>query len=88
MANKTTEIELIGIRIAATIGDRLPLTANNRPTILYKNEITKLIFITVIVLCESCMNLGKRLNFSASRIPSQAGENTLMFSEIAIPTLL
>jgi hypothetical protein len=34
---------LKGIRIAATIGDIVPVTAKLSPTILYKREITKLI---------------------------------------------
>lgn len=47
---KTTEIELIGINIAATMGDRFPVTANNNPIILYKKDITKLILMIDMVL--------------------------------------
>lgn len=34
VTNITTEMELIGINIAAMIGDKLPVTANNKPIIL------------------------------------------------------
>jgi hypothetical protein len=39
LAKVTTEIELNGIRIAATTGESKPCTANDNPTILYRNEI-------------------------------------------------
>jgi hypothetical protein len=38
----TTVTELAGIKIAAIIGERFPLTAKKSPTTLYKKEITKL----------------------------------------------
>ena len=48
VANVTTEIELIGINIAANTGERLPDRAQAIPKILYKNEIAKLIFTILI----------------------------------------
>ncbi len=50
VTNITTDIELMGISIAAMMGERFPDTANNKPMILYKKDITKLIFIINIVL--------------------------------------
>lgn len=43
VAKATTETELIGISIAAIMGDRFPETAKLIPIILYKKEIAKLI---------------------------------------------
>jgi len=43
-------IVLKGIIIAATKGIKLPVTANDNPTTLYKRDKTKLIFIIVIEL--------------------------------------
>ena len=74
MANTTTEIELSGIRMAATIGDNTPCTANPNPTKLYKNDIVKLIKIILILIFENSINFGNRLNFSASKIASLAGQ--------------
>jgi len=39
VANATTVIELIGIRIAATTGDKCPVRAIDKPIRLYRNEI-------------------------------------------------
>ena len=39
VVNKTTEIELSGISIAATNGDSTPSIANVSPAALYKNDI-------------------------------------------------
>jgi len=88
VANKTTDIELIGINMAAIIGERLPVTANRRPMILYKKEITKLTLMTPIVLCVSFKKSGSSSKLRASSMASHAGEKTLMSSDTATPTLL
>ena len=45
--NATTVIELIGIKIAATKGERFPDTANPKPTILYRKLMIKVIFTII-----------------------------------------
>ena len=45
MTKVTTVIELNGIKIAATTGDKDPETAKYIPIRLYKNEIIKLMTI-------------------------------------------
>ncbi len=47
VANATTEMELMGIKIAATTGDKLPVKAKAIPTMLYMIEMTKLNFTMV-----------------------------------------
>jgi len=42
VTSNTILMLLAGIRIAATIGDSIPRTANDKPTILYKMERIKL----------------------------------------------
>ena len=54
----TIDIELNGIRIAATMGDKFPVTANSIPMKLYIKDKTKLIFITVMVCFDNFINLG------------------------------
>ena len=54
VANNMTEIELTGINIAAISGDRFPDTAKLIPTILYKNEMTKLDRIIFMAVLEKC----------------------------------
>ena len=44
---------LKGIIIAATKGNKLPVIANDNPTILYNNDNVKLILIVVIAFLES-----------------------------------
>ena len=55
VVNKTTLMELKGIKIAATTGDNCPVTAKYKPTILYKNEIPMLILIIEMVLLAALM---------------------------------
>ena len=42
VTSNTILMLLAGIKIAATIGDKMPRTANDNPTMLYKIERTKL----------------------------------------------
>lgn len=46
--NATTLIELIGIRMAATSGDILPMIAIVKPTTLYRRLTTNVILTIVI----------------------------------------
>ena len=78
-------IELKGINIAATTGIKFPVTANVKPTMLYSNERTKLHFITFIPRFEIFIKLGITLKAEASKIPSHAGEKTLISFPIVIP---
>ena len=83
-----TETELIGMRIAANSGDNVPCTAIDKPIILYKNDITKLIRIIFMLILAKCIKSGNLINVSALRIPSDAGENVFTSSEIVMPTSL
>jgi len=74
VAKATTLTELIGIRMAAISGDRVPCTAKNKPTRLYKKEMKKLIFTIFIAVCVNFKKSNIAENFDDSIIPSQAGE--------------
>ena len=70
----TTETELKGIKIAATIGESIPETAKYIPITLYRNDKTKLDFTTLIAEPDSFRRFVSLLNLFASNIASQAGE--------------
>lgn len=84
----TILIELRGIKIAATTGDNCPVTAKYNPNILYINDNTKLNLMMLIASLETIRKSHNWLNLVESKMASHAGENTLMFSEIATPMLL
>jgi hypothetical protein len=86
--NITILIELKGIRMAAITGCNCPVTAKYNPTTLYIKESMKLSFIILMAFLEARIYWYSDLKFLASRMPSQAGEKTFTFSEMAIPTLL
>lgn len=58
VVNITMLMELIGIKIAATTGDKFAVIAKDSPTILYKKETVKLSLIIVIACL---LILGKYL---------------------------
>lgn len=74
VANATTLTELMGIRMAAISGDKVPCTAKNNPIKLYRNEMIKLIFTTFIAECVNFRKSNSPENFDDSMMPSQAGE--------------
>ena len=88
LANTTTDTELIGISIAATIGVRFPWTANDNPTRLYRNEIRNPALTMFMLRCVNSMNCASPENFFDWRMASQAGEKLNTLSAITIPTLL
>ena len=71
---------LAGIKIAATIGDKMPRTANDNPTILYKMERTKLAVTMLLPDLAKAINLSISLTFVPSSMASHAGENCEVFS--------
>src|SRR5690606_32073312 len=86
---KTTILmELKGINMAATTGSSRPVTAKETPTTLYINDSTKLHFTILMADFDKLIKSLRLLNLTASKIASHAGEKTLTFSEIAMPTLL
>lgn len=62
VVNKTILIELTGINIAATTGVSCPAMANESPTILYSNEIEKLILIIRCPFLASLIYSGSLLS--------------------------
>ena len=59
VANITTEMELIGIKIAATTGSKFPLIAKAKPTILYKKLIKNAVQISLTDNLEKRINSGR-----------------------------
>lgn len=59
VANNTTEILLIGIKMAAVSGVKLPDTANDNPSILYKNDKPKPVIIIIRDHLASLIKLNK-----------------------------
>ena len=88
VTSNTMLILLAGIKIAATMGDKMPRTANDKPTILYNIERTKLAVTMLLPDLAKAINLSSNFTFAPSRIASQAGENCEVLSLTAIPTLL
>jgi len=60
VAKATTVILLKGMRIAAYTGSRFPVMANERPPILYKNEIMKAPITTDFDFRTNANKLGSR----------------------------
>jgi len=71
--NSTIEIELDGIKIAATIGFKLPLTAKLNPTMLYIIDRVKLHHIICRIPFAINKNLGNEGNLSAEIMASEPG---------------
>ena len=88
VVNKTIEIELAGIKIAAITGDKLPDTAYKSPMMLYNREIIKLPIIMLRVIFEKSRKNFKSLKREPSKIASHAGEKLFISSEIEIPISL
>jgi hypothetical protein len=86
--NKTRLMVLIGIKIAAIIGERRPETANDKPIKLYNSEMIKLIIIIRDADFENEIRLDSLGNCFASTIPSLAGVKEFVLSVIDIPTSL
>src|SRR5690606_36919949 len=82
VANITTEMELIGIKIAATTGSRFPEIANAKPTILYRKLIKNAVRISLRESFEKRKNSGRNAKFLESKIASQEGEKLLISSDI------
>ena len=59
VAKTTTEIELIGIIMAATTGAKFPVIAKPNPMILYKKLMVKAAHIKRMEILENCKNSGK-----------------------------
>lgn len=55
--NKTKLIVLMGIKIAAINGDKVPVTANDNPIKLYNNDMMKLQIMMCDARCEYAMSL-------------------------------
>ncbi len=87
-ANKTTEIELIGIKIAATNGDIIPAKAKLNPIILYIKLISMLIFTNCTPFLDNWNRAGNCVNLSPFIITSDAGVKLFTSSVMAMPTLL
>src|ERR1019366_4648738 len=88
VTSNTILMLLAGIKIAATIGDSIPRTANDKPTILYKMERIKLTVTMLFPDRAKAINLSSNFTLVPSKIASQAGENCEVLSLTAMPTLL
>jgi hypothetical protein len=74
VAKATTVTELKGIRIADRSGVSWPVAAKEILIRLYRNEIAKPVLTIFKLVRENRIILGNLLNFSESRMASQAGE--------------
>ena len=75
VAINTMVMELIGIRIAATIGDNCPVTANVNPMVLYKRENTRQILNIALENKATFNKLESLESASAAIIASEEGVN-------------
>ena len=78
-------MELKGINIAATKGDKCPVIAKESPVMLYNNESPKLTFTIPMESFEKSKRDLKFLSSLLSKMASQAGAKELVLSERAIP---
>ena len=74
VTNATIETELMGIRMAETMGERFPVTAKLRPTMLYKKDSPMLIKTIRMAVWLKRRNQGRFRNCPDSRMASHAGE--------------
>src|SRR5690606_12691182 len=88
VANITIEIELIGIKIAATTGSKLPLIAKDNPITLYKKLIINAIQINRIDIFENFKKTEKTEQLSDFTMASHEGEKLFTSSVKTNPTSL
>ena len=79
-------ILLMGIKMAAIMGDKSPCTAKDSPIILYTMEIINAVITITLFAFASCINCSRRDSSEASKMASLAGVKLLVSSVIAIPT--
>lgn len=75
VTSSTILILLAGINIAAIIGDSMPCTAKDKPTILYIRERIKLAVTIFFPDLAKAINLSINFTFEPSKMASHAGEN-------------